>query len=96
MRVLLNVTKNSSLEAERTHLVLVHRPPGVLPPTEGKAALSPYDLAPAGGLRILKMEVSVMVLACGMRVGADGRLRDHSTYPGFASVFFSRDVLVLN
>ncbi|CAL9071245.1 unnamed protein product [Musa textilis] len=73
------------------------------------------------------MEVSVLVLACGMRVGADGSrglelmepkigpcmpsrsdlstapsdffsilttaslwLRDHSTYPGFASVFFSR------
>ncbi|URD72745.1 hypothetical protein MUK42_07981 [Musa troglodytarum] len=72
MRVLLNVTKNSSLEAERTHLVLVHRPPGVLPPTEGKAALSPYDLGQPADL-----EDGGICNGVGLwyEVGADGRYK---------------------
>ncbi|CAL9080253.1 unnamed protein product [Musa acuminata var. zebrina] len=98
-------------------------------PSSSLNPIAPFGLTRLGnkGLRILKMEVSALVLARGLRVGADESrglelmepiigpcmssrsdlstmpsdffsilttpslwLRDHLTYPGFVSVFFSR------
>ena len=75
MRASLDVTENSSLEAAgRTHFELVHRPPGVLPPTivERKAALSPdHHLAPADhGLNGFLLFVQSPRTAAGLSIDA--------------------------
>ena len=75
MRASLDVTENSCLEAAgRTHLELVHRPPGVLPPTivERKAALSPdHHLAPADhGLNGFLLFVQSPRTAAGLSIDA--------------------------